>query len=217
MSLPVQDTLNELLDVLSSRSRELLLALILPIIVLVLFEVAVHFAISELTGRPFGKKYLTLTGLMVAKAIIWGTLAVSCHRLFLGDADRPTIFSGLWIGLRQINYMVKAIVVATPIIIGSTLFSQFQYGLLASYNLEPPAIIVNLAWYIFMLPFLYLSSRIALVLPATALRKSITYSNSWRTTERNGWRLVLLLWMVPFLLMIINNVIGEIIRSKPKY
>jgi hypothetical protein len=48
------------------------------------------------------------------------------------------------------------------------------------------------------LPGAYLCARLSMLLPATAVDKRQDMGWAWALTKGNGWRLVALLWLLPF-------------------
>lgn len=56
----------------------------------------------------------------------------------------------------------------------------------------------------------YIFSRLSLVLPATAIdERNFTISSAWKISSGNGWRLTLLVALLPFTIYLLLNFLPE--------
>ncbi len=141
---------------------------------------------------------------LLASTLIGALIAVPWHRrILLGEPQ--TFGSGIAIDGRKISYAIKAVLLLAAMTMpGLALFviipppaSESEYTLQDA--LWMAAIIV---WFAMVV---VLSSRLSLILPATAVGDDdVSVSRSWQMTRRNTLRLALvsfLATMLPFLLL----------------
>ena len=61
------------------------------------------------------------------------------------------------------------------------------------------------------LPALYLVARLSLVFPATAIDRPASLRWAWRTSRGNGWRLVVVVTVLPWL---VSHLVGLLYRDE---
>lgn len=195
MGLPIANTLRVTSTNIRARRARLIRALALPCVLIAVVSSVIWFLI--------GSREIELMRYVAAVSFLqiplWGLLAVSCHRVLLDDPDQPTIGDGVWLGVRQLHYLVLACIVAIPLAIhGAALptlvFPRF-YPSNGSIGFEylKQAFIFGL-----LVPLQYVSSRFTLALPAAALREPMSLLQAWSESRRNGWRLTAVLLAAPF-------------------
>lgn len=64
---------------------------------------------------------------------------------------------------------------------------------------------------IFILMHMYLFARFVLVFPATAMGDKSSFREAWEMSAGNGWRLVMLFFLVPFLYALIATILGTLL------
>lgn len=69
--------------------------------------------------------------------------------------------------------------------------------MLPSLSAKPP---YDTSHYLVDLPGVYVMSRISILLPATSVDQRHDLTWAWDVTKRNGWRLVLVVSLLPFAL-----------------
>ncbi len=113
------------------------------------------------------------------QVLLWTLIAVSCHRVFLDDPDQPSPLSALWLGLRQIRYISRAIVVATPLVVYSFAYTSLALEWLDITGADelPKYGSYAIGWGL-LIPMQYVSSRISLVLPAAALQQPMSFAQA---------------------------------------
>lgn len=57
------------------------------------------------------------------------------------------------------------------------------------------------------LPAMYVASRLSLALPSSAVDRSIGLAGSWKSTRGNGWRMVVVVFLLPGVLFSLLNLI----------
>ncbi len=135
---------------------------------------------------------------------------VGCHRIFIMGPNaikEDTLLN--WSGneIRYVGWWVLiaicAIIISIPInlLVTPLLYTFFQ-NTLENYVLA--LVFVGLA----NIPIYYVVSRIALVLPSSAIgNRGEGLDRSWSLSVNNGWRLTFLIGLLPFLLDLLYNLL----------
>lgn len=182
----------------------ILLKVALPIIITGgLILVSSHFMVNE-EGNPW---LIEVSILLTIAFVLSLTMAiVGCHRIFLlGDnvVERASLF--YWTG-NEIKYIgwwiligICSAFIAIPFML---ILMPFIMSSLEGFVDNQSA--SNAIMSMIYIPIYYVASRWALVLPSSAIDihgKNLTWS--WRLSAGNGWRLTLLISLLPFLTDII--------------
>ncbi|OZA30244.1 MAG: hypothetical protein B7X93_03970 [Hydrogenophilales bacterium 17-61-9] len=134
-----------------------------------------------------------------AQALVYTVLAVRVHRLVLcaENAEQGLV---RWTG-RETRFLGWLVVVYCYLVLIFALLALLM-GAVGVMALLPQA-----GWwwgatlmFLASLPAAYLFVRLSVLLPATAVDQRRTIAWAWALTEGNGWRLVIVLWLVPILL-----------------
>lgn len=130
--------------------------------------------------------------------------AITCHRLALiGDDSVPTYGLLTWTQ-RETRYLGWLIVVTLicmllSYVINSIFVSQMVNDLESGASPES----LQSSWrytYLAYIPILYIFSRLSVLYPAIALDQGINARWAWQATARNGWRLTLIVGVLPWVL-----------------
>ena len=130
------------------------------------------------------------TLLWALSLLISAIYAVSCHRIMLlGEAALPNRYGIYWTQ-RETRFIGWSIVIA----------------ILAAFSFIPLGVVVGfdafnalgesfnwLTWLVIYAPAAYVTSRVSMVLPATAIDLRPSIEQSWNRTKDNGWRLTVAL------------------------
>jgi hypothetical protein len=206
MGLPIGNTLQVTTLNLRARRTKLIRALALPSFLIAVVSIVVWFLISsreiELMRYVAAVSFLQIP--------LWGLLAVSCHRVLLDDPDQPTIGDGVWLGVRQLHYLLLALIVGIPLAIHGAALPTLVFSRFDPSNSNIAFEYLKQA-YIFglLVPLQYVSSRFALALPAAALREPMSLLQAWSESRRNGWRLTAVLLAAPFVYRMLLPLIDE--------
>lgn len=161
-----------------------------------------------------GGAVLVMLGIMLVISFILSLVVaiVGCHRIFLLDSsvsDHSNLLS--WTG-NEIAYMgwwlfigLCTCFVAFPIVF--ILIPFLDSSLDGAF--ENQTVFFSLMGFI-NIPICYVVSRWSLVLPSSAIDlhgKSLTWS--WGLSSGNGWRLTLLIGLLPFILDIMFSLLPE--------
>jgi hypothetical protein len=136
---------------------------------------------------------------LAAQALVYTVLAVRVHRLVLGAENaeqglvRWTGRETRFLGWLLVVYCYVVLIFALPALLVGVV------GVMARMPQDGGGWMALFA-FLASLPAAYLFVRLSVLLPATAIDQRRTIAWAWALTEGNGWRLVIVLWLVPMLL-----------------
>ena len=160
-----------------------LCALIIPVVILLALKHLVTLANND--PWKFVQAFINMA--------IYILFAITCHRLVLvGDQGVPDFGLKTWT-LREWRYMGWAIVIFAiwmlySFVINSFIVSAFVKNVEAGGQADAFQSIKSLSYFAYI-PLLYIFSRLSVMYPAIALDRQVTAQWAWRLTDRNGWRL----------------------------
>lgn len=132
--------------------------------------------------------------------------AVTCHRLVLLDPDEVARQMVPRWGWRETRFALMLVV-----IIGVALMVVMAIGGIAATALvqfidvqDAP---FDLLLFVVQLPAYYLVARLSILLPALAVDEPLDFRWAWSVTRGNGWRLVILVAFLPFVLTAAVNLL----------
>jgi hypothetical protein len=183
-SLPVWQTLSDAFEFVYHRFGLFVQALILPLICLALVQGLSLF--FPLRLQPFAGLLVYLANLM-----IFAWMMNVCCRLAITQVAGP----GRWTSAETWTALwLFALTFVLTLLAAIPAFGAYLF--ISAFNsiLGLPAAVLT-----FLILHLYLFSRFVLVFPATAMGDKASFREAWELSEGNGWRLVLLFALVPFL------------------
>ena len=141
--------------------------------------------------------------LYIVYSCLFSLFAVACHRLVLlppytqNDSQADHSFHRIlrffgWMVFIYLVYM--AIFVSVTMVLGTALLNVI------SASREDESRAFQLVQLIAAVPATYVLGRLSLVLPATAIDKQVDLRWSWDRTRENGWRLVIVVGILPWAL-----------------
>jgi hypothetical protein len=181
--------------------RELLSVMIIPLAAFLAIDIAATRL--DLTGTVARWAYFGCYVVVSALA------AISCHRvLLLGPVSVPKFGVG-HLGIRELSF------------IAAMLFLGFLFGIVQLFSdliitqVTGPLRTAEHVGYaigiIVALPSCYLFARLAFMLPSIAIESRAPLPEVWQLSSRNGWRLVLLLVFMPWLMKLLQWNIAQTI------
>lgn len=188
--LPVIEVIHEALGVVWERRVRLAQALL---------GYVLFFAAMDTLATYIGEGGAWLQfGLTLVSLAMLTLFAVTCHRIVLLDGDnvpryglcawtpRETRFLGWSIAL----YLVVGILMLTFVAISAaaSAFSMHSVGFVLA-----------------LLPSAYVFSRLSALFPATAIDQRRDMQWAWELTEGNGWRLTVLIAVIPGLIAVLES------------
>ena len=176
------------------RKRAVMFRALLPISVILITLQMIRPVISTVLGS------LTEFVILIPYVPAFTVFAVTCHRLILlGDDSVPWYGLSKW-SKRESRFIGWSLLGWLALAAISMLVMFFSLGLAGSSLQSLPVTWVEYAAYFVMIPGVYVVARFSILLPATAVDQRHDLTWAWETTERNGWRLVLVVGTLPFVL-----------------
>jgi hypothetical protein len=174
--------------------RELLSVMIIPIAGFL----AIDIGASLLDANSTPGRYLHWASYLVISALA----AISCHRvMLLGPVSVPKFGVG-HLGMRELKF------------IAAMLFLGFIFGLVRLFSdllvtqisgsLRNAQYAGYLLEIVVALPASYLFARLAFMLPSIAIETHVGMPGAWQLSNGNGWRLVLLIVFMPWLVRLLQ-------------
>jgi len=183
--------------------RAFVRGLALPLVLLVALTLSWYYASAHVP-------VLANWGLYLVYGALFAVFAVRCHRLVLLDPKavasriaprwtrRETRFF-FWIVALWLIF--AAITVALTTLMLNTWLQWVG---------KPDSALFNWTVSLGKLPAFYLFGRLCLVFPATAVDRNVDLRWAWKLSVNNGWRLVLLVAVLPWL---ISHALGLLYRA----
>ena len=198
--LPVINTLKKAF-LLVKRNANSLIKSLLPSGILILFL----NLIDQFEYLPEGKPILLL--FFVVSSVLFTLFAITCHRtILLGNESVPKYgvnswtsreWRFLWRGIVAYFYLILLFVaVMVPLsFLASSVSNEFGF--------------IEIIIVLGILPGIYIFSRLSILFPATAIEKKVGWDWALDTSKNNGWRLVVVIGLIPFLLnLILSHSLG---------
>lgn len=136
--------------------------------------------------------------LYVAYGALFAVFAVTCHRLVLLDSAHIAsrmVPRWSWREIRFLLWMAAVSLIFVGMVIAvTTLLLNVWLPLITAPNSEWPGWAILAA----KVPAFYVMARLCVVFPATAVDRKVNLKWAWNLTANNGWRLVLLVAVLPW-------------------
>lgn len=142
---------------------------------------------------------------LTLQALVYTWFAVRVHRLILGVANPIRgVFS--WKGRETCFFAWLLASVVLLLIVGFAVVGVVLgvVAVVVSYDLSD-SVVAFLSALAF-LPAAYLLARFVVLLPAIAIDRKQSIKWAWRLTRGHGWRLMLILWGLPTILISVLSV-----------
>lgn len=188
------------------RRREFAWALAVPVALLAGLSLAWYFAEELLRQAQGWWLFVLYWGVF---AVFFTLFAVTCHRLVLLPSQRVRgIQSPRW-SVRESRFLFWVVT------LWMIYLAVWWLGMLVAANAWPRDDNV-MGWtkvieFVASLPALYVVARLSLVFPATAIDRYAGLKWAWRTSRGNGWRLVVVITVMPWL---VSHLVGLLYREQ---
>ena len=122
-------------------------------------------------------------------------MTVKCHRMFLLKEPVGTLKDAFSWEKRESIFIVKG--VKLSLLMGIIIFPVVFF---ISILTQPQTTGSGIAFYIqiIMIPVGYMCARLSLVFPAIAIDKEFSFSDAWKMSEGNGWKLLFMIYFLPW-------------------
>lgn len=197
--LPVIQVLRETLQFVWDKKVRLLRALIVPMTALLVLENA--FTLSN--DNP----WRIVQGVLLLA--VYAAFAISCHRLaLLGDNGVPAYGFLKWTK-REWQYLGWLLVIMIIFMLYSFVINSLFVSIIIR-DVEAGATVesfqsIRMGLSLLYIPLLYMITRLSVLYPAIAVDEHANSQWAWRTTAHNGWRLALVVWILPGILYYLLN------------
>lgn len=131
----------------------------------------------------------------VLSVLVYTLLAVNVHRTLL-RAEKPVLVRWTMRETRFLGWLVVIYVYFALIFALLGLLIGAMTG--DALDLYGGDWVAALVFLLLSLPGAYLGARLSMLLPATAVDRRQGFAWAWALTDGNGFRLVALLWVLPF-------------------
>ena len=168
-------------------------ALAIPLLLLVTLTLSWYYAAEHL---PEVSNWV----LYIIYGVLFAIFAVTCHRLVL--LDPKVVASRIaprW-SVRETRFflwMVAVWVIFAAVTFGLT---TLILNVWLPWVTEPNRTWFDWTVFFAKVPAFYLFARFCLVFPATAVDRKVDLRWAWRLTQSNGWRLVLVVGVLPWVI-----------------
>ena len=193
--LPIKSIFLEALS-LPARHWQVLLKAGTPLIVLLIASGALA---NSMIGGYSSEKIIAMIVLGIGICVATAIAIVACHRVFLlGDEAIQEVSFLNWTGneLRYIGWWVIISILASIIMIP---IGMVTAPFMATISSSPEGIMLLV--FVTTLPLLYIISRWSILLPGCAIGlRGRTLSEAWSLSDGNGWRLTVLVSLLPTML-----------------
>jgi len=191
-SLPILETVRLSLIIPWQRRITIFKSLIFTAFLLAL--------LSYLLELQSEMKFTMIAFVWIIQSLVFTVFAVTCHRILLLEESsiskyiyfRWTMRETKFLGWTIVTYLCLGAIITVT---GTSVFALVQAldGWVEKSSLQ-------LLPFLPLIPGLYVLSRLSVLLPATAIDENHNLSWAWQMTKRNGWRLLLLVGILPFLI-----------------
>ena len=179
--------------------------------------IVVVWALWAFLGKDSG--IATFIVFMPLYLLAFSLFAVTCHRLVLVSVASHPPGPGSAIHRRILIFFIWSIVVYFIVVLTQMLAMTVVMNAPGVHTLLPrnggneapqqAAIYMQWVKFIGSVPATYLLGRVTLVFPSIAMDRRLTLKGSWRLTSGNGWRMFvvvgLLPWAMAFLLSVFSR------------
>ena len=200
-TLSVRKIIGQTLDYISANRAKLIDALKYPGIGLMITSFCQSFSLTKEEG--------IYSWVLVALQVYFFTIfAVRCHRLILLSESPLSLMETMKWGKRETGFLFYGFGLAGIFAIISIVPVFMSFPLLMKFS-DIDAVVGKLVGYFFLLPGGYVVSRLSLVLPAAATDHKDYFQSAWDISAGNGWRLFVLVCLLPITIGPITNAIGD--------
>ena len=186
-------------------------ALIVPFVIVCL--TSIPLMMTSATSMPFASNpeqplpfyfspWLGLAQFLGTLLMIW--IVNTCYRITIkGDTGYK------WWTMRETWTFIWMIMMAIITTMGAMIPSVVVFFILSAIGMQLPGMIA--AGLIYTVILSYLIGRLCLIFPSIAVGERMTLEQTWKLSEGNGWKIIILLGLIPFIPMFIGAVIFGIL------
>jgi hypothetical protein len=199
--LPVIRIIGDAFLFVWNKRTRFLFALAVPVVLLLIVDRAVTLENND--PLKFVQAFFQMA--------IYILFAITCHRIALmGDEAVPHFGLRRWT-LRESRYLGWSVIIFVIWLLFSFVVNSFYVSMVVSQveaGARPETYQSYKYWLApFYIPVLYILSRLSVLCPAIALDQKVDAQWVWRLTVHNGWRLTLVVSLLPWVLYFVLNLL----------
>jgi hypothetical protein len=199
--LPVIRIIGDAFHFVWDKRVRLLFALAVPVVLLLVVDHAVTLENND--PLKFVQAFIQMA--------IYILFAITCHRIaLLGDEAVPNYGLRTWTA-REWRYLGWSVIILVVWLLFSFVVNSFYVSMVVSRveaGARPETYQSYKYWLTpFYIPVLYILSRLSVLCPAIALDQKVDAQWVWRLTAHNGWRLTLVVSLLPWVLYFVLNLL----------
>ncbi|MFI4955884.1 MAG: hypothetical protein ACHQAX_01610 [Gammaproteobacteria bacterium] len=188
-------------------------ALVIPFIILCL--TSIPLMLTSATSIPFATNpeppipfyfspWLGLTQFLGTLLMIW--IVNTCYRITIqGKAGFK------WWTMRETWTLIWMFLLGILTTVGSMIPAMVIFFLLTTFNMQMAGMITAAITYSLILS--YLLGRLCIIFPSIAVGERMSLEQTWKMSENNGWRIIILLGLLPMIPVFAGFVMIAIIAS----
>jgi len=204
--LPVFKIISGAFVFLWENKKRVLRALLVPVAVLFTIEISpliINFA-AYLEKIPFFLAILFSLGSSVIYYAAYVLFAITCHRLVLMKNTSVPAY-GMFSWTRREWWFLAYLIILPLVYFLSVALFLMAKGLLMEFDIKIESFQMLFAKgdgmvlliLLVALPSVYIFSKFSLLLPATAVDRDVDVDWAWKTSRKNGWRLIIIIVLLP--------------------
>lgn len=214
--LPVIRIILDTLQFVWDKRLRMLRALFIPAtaaLLLTFFPFLTHL-ISQTVNPPFYRELLFGWLYFLIQLAPYTLFAITCHRLVLIDDPGVPKYGLLKWTKRESQFLAWFVIIIIICALLSGVINSFFLSIIIS-DVEAGASEETIQstrplTYLINISILYIFARLSVLYPAIALDHPVSAQWAWRLTAHNGWRLLLVVGLLPWVVYFLATLfIGE--------
>lgn len=186
-------------------------ALLVPAVALFILKFSPELA-NWISSDPgfYGRALIGWFSFLITTAL-YALFAITCHRLALiGNPGVPDHGLLTWTK-REWQYLGWAFIIMIVWMLYSFVINSFYISIIIE-DVEAGASVESFQstkdWLnLLYIPLAYFFCRLSVLYPAIAVDQPVTAQWAWRLTAHNGWRMALVVGLLPFVLYFLLNLL----------
>ena len=138
----------------------------------------------------------------IVQTYLYIVIVVRLHRIFLLNETESSLQGSLKWRKNNTNYLLTSLAIG---LIAAVIAAPFIFCFTLIFGVSEAN--SEIYMYVIMIPAGYVLSRISLVLPSVAINDKIDFSESWRISKGNGWKVFILLTIIPIVFNAITDIL----------
>jgi hypothetical protein len=155
--------------------------------------------------------FIALVMFWMLYGMLFTLFAVTCHRIIILGPYSVPVYGLYYFTMREVRFYGWGFVIYFFLSL-ITFITMFPVSFF-SFNAKSNGFLWLFAMYIAIVPGTYIFSRLSLLFPATATDHKKDMKWAWDATKGNGWRLLLLLGVIPVVIGFMTGIFSGVSAS----